>query len=243
MKTVKYIICILLIVFCISMTACFNIFGNEEPSISKTLVNIIINDINEEFSYTVVCGEKMKVDTFIRSGFYLLGIFDSSDGSNKYFDSMGISINEWESTNPNIFYTKWASINGLNYTSIIQYTEANSFSWKFIAEIILPENFYNAIKGNIDKYLEITATFDDMDELFFGTHSSTHTISIVKDLESYNEQTITVVNSYNNYIIKFEVPAICANNGKIYCEFNRGNTFNHGFIKNLVLNVKFKSNI
>lgn len=238
-------ICIICISI-ITLSGCSsNTSGGSEDSINKVTITIYTNEIPTTFPVTI--GEQALVTSFTKSGYYLVGIFDQEEGGTKYFDSNRKSVGVWQQYNPTSLYTQWGIFSEVSKTfDIIFSDDPDSYSWSKNLTWVLENELLNAVKGNLDKELQISLSFriKEGKSTIFSTNGSTNRITLKDSAGSGAEafgtkEVVSYENNYEQHTLSWTAPARCGRTGKIIIEFNRGNNFNEAYIRDLVLSVSF----
>lgn len=241
MKTKKIFLFIIIFVFMLCLSAC------SQSDNSNQKIQITIYDNETPTTFPVTKGEQAIVTSFTKNGYYLAGIFDSKEGGQMYFDSDGRSLGVWQKANPTVLYTQYKPISDISKTFDIIFSDnPTSYSWSTNMTWALEGELKNAVKGNLNKTLNITLSFriKEGNSTIFNTNNHTNNITL-KDSEGggaeffERKQVISTVSNYDLYTLTWNAPARCGRTGKIIIEFNRGNNFNEAWIRDLELSVSF----
>ena len=251
MKIFKSLIAIVLLISTIfSISACTLFYSptkeNNKSASKKTQTTITVYDGDKASNFEVKYGEQAEITALTKVGYYLLGYYTEATGGEKYFDSNGKSTQIWQENMPNTFYAHWASISGMSYDSEVDCTdEAKRLridSTYLYYE--LPENFKNAIKGNLNEDLNVTVHFKAK-EVLNGILSSYAPVTIKLQDGSGDsasvcaKETLTPPNEYESYNLNFTVDAGNFKNGIVYVIFDLGKRYVHLYLKDISITTSF----
>lgn len=250
MKKFKAILSIILVVLTIFTASSCSLFYNptkDSESINKNKsTTITIYDGDKAAEFEVKYGKQAEVTTFTRQGCYLLGYYSEPEGGEKYFDLNGKSMQVWQENMPTTFYAHWASISGLTYNSEVDCTDeaeklsfySTSFYYK------LPENFQNAINGNLNEKLNVTVHFKAKEKLS-GVLSSYAPVTVrLQDgsgdsASTYAKQKLTPPKEYQSYDLNFTVDAGSFKKGVVYVIFDLGYSNTNLYLKDISITASF----
>lgn len=248
-KTTLTIVLMVTMIFSISGCSLFynptkNDGNNSSNKNNKTTITIYDGDISNEFE--VEYGKQAEVTALTKQGYYLLGYYTEPNGGEKYFDLNGKSMQVWQENMPTTFYAHWASISGLTYNSEVDCTdEAESLSFYstcFYYE--LPDDFKNAINGNLNKDLNVTVHFKAKEKLS-GVLSSYAPVTIrLQDgsgdsASTYAKQKLTPTKEYESYDLNFTVDAGSFKKGVVYVIFDLGYANTNLYLKDISITTRF----
>ncbi len=204
MKTRKILAIVLAILSLLCLASCGL---SASPSSSGGTKQTTISTYNGtvKMDYTVQYGKEATVDVPAKPGYYFDGFYSSEEGGDKYFDITGKSSTIWQEGLPSVFYAQWKPISELSYEKELRIEDPKTWSgygfpgFKFD---LTPE-IKNAIKGNLDKEVVITYSFDLMDRSNY-TYTDMH-FYLSNSLSSGRENILsdildsTTTTNYKNY--------------------------------------------
>lgn len=158
-----------LLTFISALTLCamlFNLCGcflfNGDSAYEDYMTTITLHGDGEDLPFEAKYGRKVETTSLTKKGYYLKGYYANPDGTNRYFDSAGKSLTEWNKDFPVEFYPAWEEIGKLTYreTALQENPQkitlqSNVFSHKFE----LSPELVNAAKGNMDQKLLVKCSY------------------------------------------------------------------------------------
>lgn len=153
-KKIIYLISVLLIVccMCISLVAC-DLFGGGDKKVDITL---IVDDAT--YNYTVSTSD-FTVPAHTKSGYYLLGYFDSPTSGTKFIDGAGKAVTKWNDSNPTTLYAHWKSIDGYSKSFTYCTDEAFEYQDAVNCKIGIPAEEATVVLGNREAGLDFKVSF------------------------------------------------------------------------------------
>ncbi|MBQ7761187.1 MAG: hypothetical protein IJ400_03945 [Clostridia bacterium] len=183
MKTTKILAFVLAIATLLCFAGCGMFSGSSVGGGAKqTTISTYNGTVKTD--YTVQYGKEATVDVPAKPGYYFDGFYSSEEGGDKYFDITGKSSTIWLEGLPSVFYAQWNPISELNFEEEINIEDP--VTWSGYGSVsftfTLTPEIKNAIKGNLDKNVKITYSFDlkdasrysrtDMSFTLANSHSS-----------------------------------------------------------------------
>lgn len=247
-KVIVSLAFVLLLSLClVVLTAC--IFSNnsspyipeETPEEIPDDVEITLKVVDGEFykNFNVLCGEKAEVEALYKRGKYLKGYYDAPEGGNKYFDSMGASTVIWSENFPTTYYAQWGELSELPVMELQFYTD-KPHSGNPSEEIDLLPEIANAVLGNIDGQIKVTATFERYNSSGIGLGISLRD-TFSSGRETFFSEEYTGSRSYKTYNIEAVVPAECGRAGGIcFSGYDTSvNLMSSSFTKDMFLTISY----
>ena len=153
-KKIIYLLSVLLIVCCScgALVAC-DIFGGGEKNVDITL---IVDDAT--YNYTVSTSD-FTVPAHTKSGYYLLGYFDSPTNGTKFIDGAGKAVTKWNTSNPTTLYAQWKSADGYNRKFTFREDDALEYQDVVNIKVGIPAEEATVILGNRDARIEFEVSF------------------------------------------------------------------------------------
>lgn len=251
MKALKsLLLCILTTITIFSFSSCSFLFApsNQESSIqekeTKTTISVYNDDIKTDFE--VYYEKQAQITPFVKPGYYLSGYYTEPEGGEKYFDLNGKSTQVWQKNMPNTFYAQWKPISELNFTGKTLYSdEPKTLSFYSVAcYYTLPDEFINAIKGNLKEDFTVTLHFKAKEKL--GSVISNYAPLTIRVQDGkgdgasvYGKQTLTPPNEYKSYDLSFTVEAESFKKGIIYVVFDLGYAYVDLYLKDVYVTASF----
>ena len=246
MKKIVSLILVLMLVFSVSaqLVSCgSNSEGGGGSSMGTSTVNVVYE--NSTDSYEVENGNFLTIETQVKSGYVLLGYFDSENGGEKYIGADGNSIVKWKKGFPETLYPQWKDIYEISWESEHKYTEkdyslgqTNHGEFSFV----LPEELLDAAESNPGKKIQLTIHCR-------AKYSSNHQspLKIVVRQNSYNgelygERTFSnMASEYQNFTAEIEVEAGLLTSKNLYVKIDNSSIayWVCGYLKNIYVEAKF----
>lgn len=213
---------------------------NEKKSETQT---ITVYKDNTPISYTVTFGEVAKIDVLTKSEYYFAGAYDSREGGTQYFDASGQSTSVWEKGNPDTFYVRFASI----YDLKMEFEETETIHYSGTTDLkrgyTFSPAFQAAIKGNMNRKLEMVYSFRAKGDSFYMRFLDLNTDAaeeLTKE-KKYNPSS----DNYSDFAGSAEISAGKLVRGKVHLRLSAGSysrptLLNHAFyIKDLKITFRF----
>ena len=164
MKKTKILLeLIIAIILVLALSSCDFFSGassDNQINEKQTVIRVYNGTVGTD--YTVQYGQEVKVDVPTKSGYYFDGFYTEKEGGEKYFDISGKSSMVWQKGLPTEFYAQWKPITELFFEKETRIENPKSWSgygYPGFTFDLTPE-IKNAIKGNLDKEVKVTYSFD-----------------------------------------------------------------------------------
>ncbi|MBO5313364.1 MAG: hypothetical protein J6B29_05300 [Clostridia bacterium] len=251
MKKLKSILSIIIVLSTLcSLFSCGAMFGqtNQDSngnnnSVKKTTISIYNGSVKT--SYTVEYGKEASVAVLSKPGYYLDGYYTMETGGDMYFDMNGNSTQVWQEGLPSVFYAQWKPLSELVYSEEKRIENPKSWSgYDFPGfSFELTQEIKNAIKGNLDKRVRITYSFDLMDRSN-NTYTSMQfylSNSLESGRENFVSTTLATQSSYQHYSNSVTTTARkFLNSGEVCMAFKKTYGYDDYYsVKNLKITFEF----
>lgn len=216
MKKILFLILISILGITLSSCQIVDSFG-----FSKATITIHNGDDSYDKEITIA-STKTILEVPTKEGYYLKGIYDSTEGGTQFFYGNGEVSNEWNRSDSSDLYCQWGPLSDINYESGVHSNGRNGTVIYFDFDY-LPNNLLAAVKSNPNRNLKIKISYSMKASSYFD---SSLPVSIYTNTskDRIGEVTVTGTSTWQEFVTTINVPGSYVKDEIIRIYFNINDT-------------------